>query len=735
MEHTRIAPTPYRPAGARATEGSPRRARLGRLARWGAAAGLGAAWMLLAGPAASAVPPVELGAGHVTDAADVLSASEESAANARLAAAFEETGIDLYVVFADEFTDPSDRIAWANETADLNGLGEAQYLLAVSTDGRQYFVSGLDDGALSEGQIAGIEEHVLPQLRDSDWAGAIDAAAAELEAAHAAPGRATAIAVGVGAGAVGLGGAAFGVTRAVRRRRAQAAAEADLVELERRAGSALVAADDAVRSSGQELEFARAQFGDAAVVEFRTALDTARAKILEAFSLRQQLDDAVPEADAERRDWLERILARCDEVDAVLDAQAGAFEQLRAIERDAPAALAALADRRRRLGDGADAAAELARLGTVYAAEELAALASAPEQAASLLAFAQDRERTAQAALGAGANAGSGPEGAGAATGTDAGAATGTGASATAPGAGAPNAGSGSAAVAIREGEAAVVQAEALLQQIAARAGELAELEQRAAALVAEIEQDVAGARALPDEGGAIAAAVQATEQQIAQARELLTSAPRRPSEALRALDAANTRIDGVVQAAQEAARTRQLLEANLAQAADQLRQAESYIEARRGAVGATARTRAAEARAALGRAEAARQADPQGALAEAQRAAALAAQALSAAQSDVTGFGGSGAGYGGGGIGGFGDPRSSGGDFGAILGGILGQGGGFGGSGGSGGGFWGGGSRSSGGSSWGGSSRRSSSGSRRSSGGSRRSSGGSRRSRGGGRF
>ncbi|WP_156316684.1 TPM domain-containing protein [Leucobacter japonicus] len=649
------------------------------LGRWLASLLIGAAWMLVAGASASAVAPGPLGDDYVTDSANVLTASEESAANARLAAAQQETGLDLYVVFVDQFTDPTDRIAWADETAEFNGLGDAQYLLAVSTEGRQYYLSSPNGGSLSNGALDRIEENVLPELRANDFAGAVTAAAEQLEKEHAAPGRNTAIAVGVGAGVVVIGGTAFGVNRAARKRRVQQSVEQDLTQLDRTSGAALIAADDAVKTSAQELDFARAQFGDAAVIDFSTAIETARGQLLEAFTLRQQLDDATPDTEAQRREWLHRIIELCESVDETLDAQAESFERLRAIEQNAPAALAALTERRARAaGASTTAAAEIARLSAAYAADELGALAGGPQQADSLLAFAAEREATVSGALAAAA-----PD-------------------------------TGAASIAIREGEAAVAQAEGLHQAIAAHGTELTGIEARCAELIAELESDVAGARSLQDPDGSVGAAIAATEQQIAQARTDLSGTERRPSRAVQALEAANTHIDGVVASAQEAARARQLLDAQLAQAGDQVRQAEAYIDARRGAVGATARTRAAEARAALSRAEAARVANPQGALAETQRATQLASEALGSAQADVSGFGNGGYGGYGGAAGGTRGGNSSAGDIaiGAILGGIFGHGGGGGysGYGGSGGGSsWGGGSsRRSGGSSWGGSSRRS---------------------------
>lgn len=57
-----------------------------------------------------------------------------------------------------------------------------------------------------------------------------------------------------------------------------------LEELQRQASSSLVQTDDALKTSEQELGFAKAQFGDEATAEFETVLAQARADLDKAFS-------------------------------------------------------------------------------------------------------------------------------------------------------------------------------------------------------------------------------------------------------------------------------------------------------------------------------------------------------------------------------------------------------------------------------------------------------------------
>jgi hypothetical protein len=194
----------------------------------------------------------------------------------------------------------------------------------------------------------------------------------------------------------------------------------------------------------------------------------------------------------------------------------------------------------------------------------------------------------------------------------------------------------------------------------------------------------------------------------VAEVKGHLAAGKINPIELVQRLETANERMDAVLAGVRDAQAQAQRAEAALSQtllaARSQVSAAEDFITARRGAVGAEARTRLAEAGRLLVHAESSRAADPAGSLAAAQRANALAAEAISMARNDVDGFSGTG------GMGDmFGGGRSArgGGDgsLGAVLGGILigsilsgGRGGGGGGFGGFGGGGFGGGGRRGGG-------------------------------------
>ena len=654
-------------------------------ARWASALAAALVIVLGTGAAASATDPPALGEGRVLDLADVLTPAEVQSVEDRSEELSESAGIDLWVVYVDDFTSPSSAADWANDVAADNGLGPHQYLLAVATEGRMFYLSADTSGPVSEDAVATIErDDVQPELADADWAGAAIAAADGLEAAvDGGPGGgqggsgAPVLLILLGLAAAGV--AVWFVVRAVRRRKAAREDEQALGDLARQAASALVATDDALKTSAQEVGFARAQFGEESTAEFEAALVEARERLDQAFHLQQQLDDDVPDSPEQQRAWLTEILALCEAASTALDEKAAAFDELRKLEQNAPEALARVQEERNAAVGRADAAAaQRDALAATYDAAALAAVADNPEQARARLAFADERLAAAQAAIGAGDGA--------------------------------------EAAVAIRSAQQAIAQAHELTDAVGSLRDDLAAADANAEALIADLEKDLAAAAAMSDASGRLAPVVAGTKHQVDTARAQLRSNARRPDEIVTALDRANTEIDtlmaGIRTEREQAERARAVLAQTLLQARAQVSSAQQFITARRGGVGAAARTRLAEADAALSQATVLQDQDPAQALVLARRADALSHQAIQHAQEDVGAFSSGGG--------------SSGGDvFGAMLGGIilggLTSGGGRGRSGGFGGGF-------SGGRSFGGGGGRSAS---RPS----RSFGGSRSRRGGGRF
>lgn len=693
---------------------------MSRLARLLAVLVLTVVVLLGAGPAA-AEPPGRL-ADQVTDTVGVLgNAGDVQDALDRLR---DEQGVQLFVAVVSTFEGLGGQ-EWADQSAIASQLGVDDLLLAVAVDDRAYGLSVDDQFTGSEADIDELlATEVEPRLADEDWSGAVVALADGLREGSAGASAGSDGGSGGGgalaavAGVAVLGGGGYLLVRNRRRKRsdeARAAAAARAADpfpdetteqLTYRASAALLEVDEAVRTSQLDLDFARAQYGAESVAGFAEALARSQAELAQAFTLRQQLDDEVPEDEPTRRRMLAELLRLTGSADDRLDAQAEAFDRLRDLERTAPEALERLAPQVAALRARVpQEELRLAQLRTRYPDPALAPVADNPAQAAALLAVAEQEVAEARTDVQAGQ--------------------------------------AGQAVADLRAAEDGVAQSGVLLDAVGRLAGDLESAAGRIAAVRVETQADVTEARALLTSAGADRTGL---DPMVARAEAALAAADAAPSAGgrtdplavLRRLQEADAALDQALSAARDAAtqarRAAAALDQTLLTSRSGIAAATDFIATRRGAVGPEARTRLAEAQRHLDAAVAAGPADPVAALREAQQSAQLAQHALDLAQADVSRWsaGGGGTGYGpvgyGGGRGGV--------DLGSmVLGGIL-----FGGGGAHGGGGLGGG-RSGGGSGGGGSGGRRSSGGFGGGGPSRRSSGsfGGSRSRGrrggGGRF
>jgi uncharacterized membrane protein YgcG len=560
--------------------------------------------LVLAGGTAGAEPPLRLD-DRVTDRAGVLAPEDVAEVQDAIERLRAETGVDLFVVFVESF-DGAGGQEWADETAQRSQLGEEDALLAVAVRDRAYGVSISDDFPIDESRVDAVRtEDVEPRLSAQAWAGAAIAMADGLRSGGSG-GLGLGLALAGGAAVVGAG--AYVMHR--RRRRATEEPPAGDVapddfpgvsneDLAYRASAALIEVDDAVRTSEQELTAARAHFGDEAVAGFAAALEQARADMLRAFALRQQLDDDQPEDERAARALHAEIIRIATAADDRLDEQVEAFDALRGLEARAPEYVGELRTRldgvRGRL-PAADAA--WAALRSRYAATALEPVDGDLEQARELLTGAEAELVEAQEALSAGS-------------------------------------GTAAAVVAGRAAEDAITQAETLLDGIGRREAELTDAAGRIPAARAEVELDLAEARALP--GEEIGPVVARASAALAAADEAAGGPTPDPIAALRLLDEAGSALDRGIADARAAADRRRKAAAALEQAVltarSSIAAAEDFVATRRGAVGAQARTRLAEASRHLDRAGSP---DPVAGLREARQADALAQEALRLARADV---------------------------------------------------------------------------------------------------
>ncbi|QDG67650.1 TPM domain-containing protein [Pseudarthrobacter sp. NIBRBAC000502772] len=571
---------------------------------------------------------------------------------------------NLYVVTVDTFTNPTVPADWAAAVATNKGMGRSDAVLAIAKDdGKFSFVLNSaspiksKQGAISQNAVTA---NLAGGKRDFAQA-AIDTAGAIGDAAGGGSGNVPSgdgagAAVLVGTGVVAAGGAgAYLYFRNKRKKAAQASsasygpqgAELDplaslsIEELRRKSGSLIIEADDAIKSSEQELGFAEAQYGDAAVGNFTKALAEAKAHMSESFKLQQQLDDHIPDTEEQQRSWLGEIIRRSEAALGSLQEQKADFDSLRELEKNAPQALAAISAGAHE-ADAKIASAEqsLTALRAKYADSALAQVADNITQAKERLAFVQNATATAQEKL---------------------------------------TAGEGSlAAVAVRASEESLHQTHVLLDAIAKVSTSLDEARNGLEAAVVETSQDLAQAKAMIQSGEhpELAGPVAGVEAALGQVKAEIQGGKIDPIATLQRVETAHQALDqsltGIRNQQDQARRAQASLQQTIMSAQAQISATSDYITARRGGVGTEARTRLAESQRNLDYALSISRNDPVTALTYAQQAHALAAQAAQLAQADVDNFGGyANQGFGGGGM--FGGRGGGGGGLGgAILGGIL---------------------------------------------------------------
>ncbi|WP_411757335.1 TPM domain-containing protein [Streptomyces venezuelae] len=626
-------------------------------------------WGVAGAPPARAEDPVTLSQqGQITDLVGALG-DRKGAVTAALDKLYADRRIQLFVAYVRDFSGRSPQ-SWADATAQRNGLGQNDVLLAVATGARQYAYSADVDSGLTEQQLATVAQTAIePALTQNDWAGAAIGAANGYNAVlggqpvpvptitpgPANPGGAADGESGAGdlvlpVVAVGAAGALAAYTYSRRKRKDAAGGgrgtttgpgwpegapdRLPLPELDSRAKALLVETDDAVRTSVEELGFATAQFGEEAARPFIAAVAYAKDELTHAFRLRQQLDDAYPEDDATRRRMLDEIVARCTEANRRLDAESADFDRLRDLEKNAPQALANVEQGYLDLtGRASTAEATLTALAGRYADSASAPVASNAEQAKDRLLFAATNLGLAHAALDAGEK--------------------------------------GTGAVHVRAAEGAVDQAATLVDAVERRAQELAEAAGKLPGALTETDTDLADARGLLA-GTAEGTSTADLRGRIGRAEAVLADVRREeaagrydPIDALRRIEEADAALDEALAGARERESGRQravaLLDQAMLAARSSIGAATDYVTTTRGAVGSQARTRLAEAGRHLERAVSLTAADPTGALAEAQRADALAREAQQLAEQDVRAYQDPYAGR-----------RPGGGQGGAVLGGII---------------------------------------------------------------
>jgi hypothetical protein len=349
---------------------------------------------------------------------------------------------------------------------------------------------------------------------------------------------------------------------------------------------------------------------------------------------------------------LEEIVARCTDANARLDAEADAFDRLRALVTRASQVLATAEAAARRLPDRIGAAeSRLAVLADAYAPAASVAVAGNPAAARDRLQFAGEHLTHARTALGTDDPA--------------------------------------TAAVHVRAAESALDQAGTLVAAVERREHELREAAARLADALRDIREDLAEAQdverttAADESGAGLRDRIGHAQTVLAEVGQEVAGGRYDPPAALRRVVEADAALAASLpgEGAEAGERPRRLLDHALVGAHGSVAAARDFVTTHRGGIGPAARTRLGEGERHLRQAGELAGTDPAGALRHAQRADALGREARRLAEQDVRGFDGSygggpfagpaGSGYGGGGRGGTGTGMLAG----IILGGMLGDG------------------------------------------------------------
>ncbi|ALG86436.1 TPM domain-containing protein [Gordonia phthalatica] len=321
------------------------------------AAALAALVTIVAGPGvANAQAPLRM-ADRIVDTAGVFNEADHEKLETALDELDSNRHIQMWVVVVDDF-DSMTPAAWANATTDLSDFGDRDVLLAVSTKTGQYRLTAptaIDD--LSQEEIDEVANDTLkPELEKKQWAKAAENTITGIDDAADSNSHFWLI---VGVIVVVLLLILAGLVYLARRRTdddlddltqpdesltVDQLTEEPLDDLHAWSREVLVATDNAVRTSADELTVAIDELDDAAVAPFATALVAAQSALATSFALRHRLDteDAV---DNEQRALLVEIITACSDADSRLDTQVTAFDAKRDLVVDANDRLDALADR------------------------------------------------------------------------------------------------------------------------------------------------------------------------------------------------------------------------------------------------------------------------------------------------------------------------------------------------------------------------------------------------------
>jgi hypothetical protein len=585
----------------------------------------------LLAPSAAAEPPFRL-PDYVTDNSGVLNDRQLADVQKAVDQLYSERRVRLWVVFVDSFA-PQGAVGWAQQTQKISDLGSEDAILAVATKDRSYsfLVSPTASGGSSTKVDNIRRDRIEPALRNTDWTGAAVAAANGLAGLKGAPaaGRGggggsmmVPLAVLAGVGLLGFGGMTLWSRK--RRRKAheaavtaakdidptspEALASVPINALDDLSKSIVVEVDNAVRTSANELVLAVEEFGETQTAPFAAAVDNARQTLKQAFTVRQKLDDDVPEPLPERRDLLTRVVVSAAKANKELDTQSAAFRQMRDLVFNAPERMDALTQQLVTVTARLEPSDQkLAQLRTEFDEGALASVARNVTAARERVAFADDsitrgRELAAKPVAGE----------------------------------------VGDLIDCVRGAESSLQQANTMLDAVDSAASDIRRAVSTLPAAIEDIQRGISQAGEQLAKGGLaksaeLSTARDAAVRAVSAAQTNGSTDPLGTFTQLTQADADLDRLLATVTEEREAsARLERSYEQALATAESRVRSVSDYIDTRRGSIGPEARTRLNEAVRQLEAAESKRETAIDEAIKHANGASMLAAQAQQLANDDV---------------------------------------------------------------------------------------------------
>ena len=372
----------------------------------------------------------------VTDPHSFLSDSQAQSASQSLSK-LKSGGLDAYVVLVTDFSDQAP-VKWCEAAGTKSGLSNSSLVLVIATEQRVAATcgntdqKGIADSAVVSAFAAAKTELGKANPLDADTVvSAIQAYSSSLKAAQSSGStttktRATSAARSSSTSTSDSSTFLFGsiilfffftvlillpiilITAIVRSQRKTRKTVVGTQE-QRRVQSTLdlarmlLDADDVVRASEDEIEFARAQFGPDAVVSFSSAIDNARALVSRGFALQRGNEDGSnPVSTQEMNDFINRLNAAMNQLVQERQSFTERRNKEANIGEQVSDLLESIAQTRNQISQ---AQMDLQTLKLAYSAEAIASLIGRPDQARALLDQAETSAKEALAAQQSGQNA------------------------------------------------------------------------------------------------------------------------------------------------------------------------------------------------------------------------------------------------------------------------------------------------------------------------------------------